>query len=82
MVASNKALLARMQRGGIGSVTPAAGLAVLSTLLSRRTPPAAQVWPAMKFAARMTGLQHLPWDDKSKMNGISTFYTSLDCCPT
>lgn len=48
MVASNKAVLARMQRGGISSVTPAAGLAVLSTLLSRRTPPAAQVWPDIK----------------------------------
>ena len=43
MVASNKAVLARMQRGGIGSVTPAVGLNVLSTLLSCAIPPAPQV---------------------------------------
>ncbi len=45
MVTSNKAVLARMQRGGIGSVTPAGGLNVLSTLLSCATPPAPQVCP-------------------------------------
>ncbi|CAL8465604.1 g5140 [Coccomyxa elongata] len=43
MVAASRAVLARMQRSGIGSVTPAAGLIVLSTLLSTRTPLASQV---------------------------------------
>lgn len=43
MVAASRAVLARMQRAGIASVTPAAGLSVLSTLLACRTPPTAQV---------------------------------------
>lgn len=43
MVASSRAVLARMQRAGIGSITPAAGLTVLSTLLAARTPLAPQV---------------------------------------
>ena len=34
MVAENAAVLARMRRGGIGTVGPAAGLAVLHKLLS------------------------------------------------
>ena len=38
MVAENATVLARMRRGGIGTVGPAAGLAVLQQLLSRCTP--------------------------------------------
>jgi hypothetical protein len=81
MVAYNKAVLARMRRGGIGSVTPAAGLAVLSTLLSCRTPPAAQVWPAIKIAVHVqcstyTGMTNL------KRMASQLFTHELDCCLT
>ncbi len=49
MVSASRAVLARMQRAGIASVTPAAGLHVLSTLLACRTASSPQVH-------RMTGL--------------------------
>ena len=81
MVASNKAVLARMQRGGIGSVTPAAGLAVLSTLLSCRTPLAAQVWPAMKFAVHMQCSTYTGMTNLKRMESHH-FTHLLHCCLT
>lgn len=53
-------------RNGIGSITPAAGLTVLSTLLASRTPSASQVlfsvssraYKAYKFVVSTTDRQH------------------------
>ena len=56
MVASNKAVLARMDRSGIASIAPSMGLEALSAVLSSMTAPA-QVHPARVLGGLVKGFK-------------------------
>ncbi|BDA51455.1 probable oleandomycin polyketide synthase, modules 5 and 6 [Coccomyxa sp. Obi] len=78
MVATSRAVLARMQRAGIGSVTPAAGLSVLSNLLAGRTLSIAQVVavPFLWEAFSKTSQGSLPFYEE--FTGDSSIREMLD----